>query len=107
MEKNNNIEIFNSECLISNKNWDKDEPEERASRYKQIKPSEVMHLIDCGVNPNRLYRIELPSNERPTDYCHIECVRDFPIGWLKQDIIYCCDHDDVIYLMIEEMISDA
>lgn len=98
MDKNNDVKTFGPEYLISNKNWDKDEPEERASHYKQIKPSEVMHLIDHGIDLNRLYRIELPGNERYPEDCHVECVKNFQIGWLKQDIIYCCDHDDVIYL---------
>ena len=52
------IERSCSECLISNKNWDKDDLEERVSNYKQIKPSEVLRLIDSGINPNRFNTIE-------------------------------------------------
>ena len=96
------IERSCSECLISNKNWDKDDLEERVSNYKQIKPSDVLSLIDSGINPNQIYRIELPGIDRPVDDCHTECVKDFPIGCLKQDIIYCHDRDDVIYILIND-----
>lgn len=99
------IERSCSECLISNKNWDKDDLEERASNYKQIKPSEVLRLIDSGINPNRFIRIRLPMLKNgkicgngPT----ISSIDGYGFGKLVTDLKTSTGRDDVIYILIND-----
>lgn len=98
------IERSCSECLISNKNWDKDDLEERASNYKQIKPSEVLKLIDSGINPNRFIRIKLPILKNGKIYGgpNISLIDDFEVYKLVDDLITSTSRDDVIYILIND-----
>lgn len=99
------IERSCSECLISNKNWDKDDPDERVSNYKQIKPSEVLSLIDSGINPNRFIRIRLPMLKNGKicgNGLHISSIDEFELCRLVSDLRTSTGRDDVIYILINE-----
>lgn len=99
------IERSCSECLISNKKWDKDDPDERVSNYKQIKPSEVLSLIDSGINPNRFIRIRLPilKNGKICGGCpSISSIDGYGFGNLVTDLKTSTGRDDVIYILINE-----
>lgn len=99
------IERSCSECLISNKNWDKDDLEERVSNYKQIKPSEVLRLIDSGINPNRFIRIRLPmlkNGKNCGSGLHISSIDEFELCRLVNDLKTSTDRDDVIYVLIND-----
>ena len=99
------IERSCSEFLISNKNWDKDDLEERISNYKQIKPSEVLRLIDSGINPNRFIRIRLPMLKNGKicgSGLHISSIDEFELYRLVNDLKTSTDRDDVIYILINE-----
>ena len=99
------IERSCSECLVSNKNWDKDDLEERVSNYKQIKPSEVLRLIDSGINPNRFIRIRLPMLKNGKICGDGPCsssIDEFELYRLVNDLKTSTDRDDVIYILINE-----
>lgn len=99
------IERSCSECLISNKNWDKDDLEERVSNYKQIKPSEVLRLIDSGINPNRFIRIRLPVLKNGKICGDGPCsssIDGFGISRLVTDLRTSAGKDNVIYILINE-----
>ena len=99
------IERSCSEFLISNKKWDKDDLEERVSNYKQIKPSEVLRLIDSGINPNRFIRIRLPMLKNGKicgSGLDISSIDEFELYRLVNDLKTSTDRDDVIYILINE-----
>ena len=99
------IERSCSECLISNKNWDKDDLEERVSNYKQIKPSEVLRLIDSGINPNRFIRIRLPMLKNGKICGDGPCsssIDGFGISRLVTDLRTSAGKDNVMYILIND-----
>jgi hypothetical protein len=99
------IERSCSECLISNKNWDKDDLEERASNYKQIKPSEVLRLIDSGINPNRFIRIRLPVLKNGKICGDGPCsssIDGIGISRLVTDLRTSASKDNVMYILIND-----